>query len=191
LMVNAANPQLTKITNALGEGSFLFYANGYYYYVVSRGGCCNGMSSTYQTVYGRSTTVGGPYTTQAGTSFLNNAYTVLLMRDFATDGSVLHAGMGGESFFTDHDTLFMSYHAYTAPSGNSLLNIKPVYRTGTNWLTLIPSQGTVITIPSTPIRPLTFGKPQIKAGRALLFGDGRVGLSAGRFFSLSGKSMRE
>jgi arabinan endo-1,5-alpha-L-arabinosidase len=183
LMVNAANPQLTKITNALGEGSFLFYANGYYYYTVSRGGCCNGMSSTYQVVYGRSTTVGGPYTTQAGTSFLNNNYTVLLTRDNAADGSVLHAGMGGQSFFVDHDTLFMSYHAYTAPSGNSLLNIRPVYRTSANWLTLNPAQGTVITLPSTNIQIAEKMRINAAGSRgALVFKMG-----PGRLFDLNGR----
>jgi arabinan endo-1,5-alpha-L-arabinosidase len=146
---NPAHP--IKITGSLGEASFIFHWKNYYYYTVSRGTCCSGMNSTYQIVYGRAASVKGPYTTKTGASFLNNSYTVLLTGDKAADGSVLHAGMGGQSFFWDHrgigaiDTLFMDYHAYTAPSGTSYLNIKPVFADANGWLTVDPTQGTIIT----------------------------------------------
>jgi Beta-xylosidase len=146
---NPAHP--IKITGSLGEASFIFHWKNYYYYTVSRGTCCAGMNSTYQIVYGRAASVKGPYTTKTGASFLNNNYTVLLTGDKAADGSVLHAGMGGQSFFWDHrgngaiDTLFMDYHAYTAPSGTSYLNIKPMFADANGWLTVDPTQGTIIT----------------------------------------------
>ena len=146
---NPAHP--TKITGSLGEASFIFHWKNYYYYTVSRGTCCSGMNSTYQIVYGRAASIKGPYTTKTMASFLNNSYTVLLTGDKAADGSVLHAGMGGQSFFWDHrgnsnlDTLFMDYHAYTAPSGTSYLNIKPMFADANGWLTVDPTQGTIIT----------------------------------------------
>jgi arabinan endo-1,5-alpha-L-arabinosidase len=143
-------PHPTKITTNLGEASFIFHWKNYYYYVVSRGGCCNAMSSTYQVVYGRTTSVTGSYMSKPttgypnGRSFLSGNYTILLSRD-SLNGKILHAGMGGQSFFWDHDTLFMDYHAYTAPNGTSYLNIKPVYADSLGWLTMDPTKGKVIT----------------------------------------------
>jgi hypothetical protein len=72
---------------------------------------------------------------------------------------VLHAGMGVGGFFWDHagtgtiDTLFFDYMAYTAPNGNALLNIKPMYADTGEWPTLDAKQGTIITrqTPSTAI----------------------------------------
>jgi arabinan endo-1,5-alpha-L-arabinosidase len=143
-------PHPTIITNSLGEASFIFHWKNYYYYVVSRGGCCNAMSSTYQIVYGRAASVTGPYMTKPtsgspnGQSFQSGNYTLLLTRD-SLNGSVLHAGMGGQAFFWDHDTLFMDYHAYTAPNGTSYLNIKPMYADSLGWLTMNPAKGKIIT----------------------------------------------
>ncbi|MBN1601335.1 MAG: hypothetical protein JW915_06985 [Chitinispirillaceae bacterium] len=53
--------------------------------------------------------------------------------------------MGCSGFFWENDTLFMSYHAYTAPTGDALLNIKPVYLDSEDWLTMDPKKGTIIT----------------------------------------------
>jgi hypothetical protein len=39
----------------------------------------------------------------------------------------------------------MDYHAYTAPSGTSYLNIKPMFADANGWLTVDPTQGTIIT----------------------------------------------
>lgn len=138
-------PKPVKLTDHLGEASFLLHWKNYYYCTVSTGKCCDGMNSTYQIVQGRATSVKGPYTNREGRSFLTGSFTNLLSRDYAADGSVLHAGMGCSGFFWDNDTLFMSYHAYTAPSGAALLNIKPVYLDAQGWLTMDPANGTIIT----------------------------------------------
>lgn len=137
-------PEPVVITDHLGEASFLLHWNDYYYCTVSTGKCCKGMESTYMIVYGRSTSLEGPYTSRDGRDFKSGHFTVLLERDYDENHSVLHAGMGCSGFFWDNDTLFMSYHAYTAPRGDALLNIKPVYLDSEGWLTMVPEKGTVI-----------------------------------------------
>jgi hypothetical protein len=79
-----------------------------------------------------------------GRSFSSGYYTTLLARD-SLNGAILHAGMGGQSFFWGHDSLFIDYHAYTAPDGISYLNIKPVYADTLGWLTLDATKGKIIT----------------------------------------------
>lgn len=44
-----------------GEGGCMFQRNGYYYLVYNKGGCCNGIASTYHMVIGRSTSPKGPF----------------------------------------------------------------------------------------------------------------------------------
>ncbi len=134
--VNAAKPIL--ISDHLGEASFLIKVGKWYYYTCSRGTCCAAMQSSYQVVYGRSQKPTGPFLTRNGGSMEKSAYEVLLSGDAA------HPGQGGQSFFRDHDSLFMAYHAYTAPDGRSLLNIRPVYLDKDEWLTMDPAKGEII-----------------------------------------------
>jgi arabinan endo-1,5-alpha-L-arabinosidase len=52
----------TKITtNNQMEAPYIHKRNGYYYLFVSIGGCCDGLSSTYRVIVGRSTNLKGPY----------------------------------------------------------------------------------------------------------------------------------
>jgi hypothetical protein len=102
------------------------------------------MESTYMIVYGRATSVQGPYTTREGRDFKSGHFTVLLERDYDENREILHAGMGCSGFFWDNDTLFMSYHTYTPPTGDALLNIRPVYLDADGWLTMNPDEGTLI-----------------------------------------------
>ncbi|MBN1306920.1 MAG: arabinan endo-1,5-alpha-L-arabinosidase [Chitinispirillaceae bacterium] len=180
-----------KITDHLGEASFLLHLNDYYYCTVSTGICCKAMESTYQIVQGRATSVVGPYTNREGRSFKTGSSTGLLSRDYDSDGSVLHAGMGCSGFFWDRDTLFMSYHAYTAPDGAALLNIKPVYLDPEGWLTMDPSEGTIITGEKSAISRAGLNAPPTGQCRSpfakRLFGDGTAVRSAGRFYSIDGK----
>jgi arabinan endo-1,5-alpha-L-arabinosidase len=124
-------PQLFTITTSLGEGSFIIRGPKYYYVFASRGRCCAGMSSTYQIVMGRSKTVTGPYLNKEGKSWLDNNYSIFLAGDSTAPGR------GHNGFFTEHDTTFIVYHAYTrAANGASLLNIKPMYIDEQGWPTM-------------------------------------------------------
>jgi arabinan endo-1,5-alpha-L-arabinosidase len=125
-------PDLTVLTNALGEGADLIKHNGYYYLVVSRGICCAQLASTYQVVLGRSRTLKGPYLTRDNKRLLDGSYTLLLA------GDTTHPGQGGQSFYEEGGQLFMVYHAYTAPTGDPLVNVRPIFFDSTDWPTLDP-----------------------------------------------------
>ena len=77
------------------EGPFIYYWNGYYYYFAPINVCCNGTSSTYWTIVGRSTTVTGPYYDRGGISVGNGGGTILV----SSHGNIY--GPGGGSVFTD------------------------------------------------------------------------------------------
>jgi arabinan endo-1,5-alpha-L-arabinosidase len=124
-------PRITTLTTSLGEGVFIIKGPEYYYIFASRGKCCAGMESTYQVVTGRSKTVRGPYLNREGKSWVDNNYTVFLAGDSTAPGK------GHNGFFTEGDTTFLVYHAYTrAANGQSLLNIKPLYIDKQGWPSL-------------------------------------------------------
>lgn len=124
-------PELITITTALGEGSFIIKGPAYYYIFASRGRCCAGMQSTYQIVMGRAENIKGPYLNKEGQSWVDNKYTVFLAGDSTAPGK------GHNGFFSEHDTTFIVYHAYTrAANGASLLNIKPLYIDEQGWPTI-------------------------------------------------------
>lgn len=124
-------PELITITKSLGEGVFVIRGEGYYYIFASRGICCKGMQSTYQIVVGRSKDIRGPYLNKEGKSWVDNNYTLFLA------GDSTEPGRGHNGFFTEGDTTFIVYHAYTrAANGTSLLNIKPLFIDKDGWPSL-------------------------------------------------------
>jgi arabinan endo-1,5-alpha-L-arabinosidase len=124
-------PDLTIITKSLGEGVFVLKANGWYYIFASRGKCCAGLESTYQIVMGRSKNIKGPYLNKEGESWVDNKYSLFLAGDYE------EPGRGHNGFFTEHDTTFIVYHAYTrSANGAPLLNIKPLYIDEDGWPTM-------------------------------------------------------
>lgn len=125
------NPELITITPSLGEGSYIIKGPEYYYIFASRGICCKGIQSTYQVVMGRAKNIKGPYLNKQGESWLNDKYTVFL------EGNYEEPGRGHNGFFTERDTTFIVYHAYTrSANGASMLNIKPVYVNNDGWPTI-------------------------------------------------------
>jgi arabinan endo-1,5-alpha-L-arabinosidase len=126
--LKSENPELITITPSLGEGSYIIKGLEYYYIFASRGICCKGIQSTYQVVMGRAKDIKGPYLNKQGESWLDNKYTVFL------EGNYEEPGRGHNGFFTEKDTTFVVYHAYTrSAEGASLLNIKPVYVDADGW----------------------------------------------------------
>lgn len=124
-------PELITITPHHGEGVFVIKANGWYYIFASNGICCKGLESTYFIVVGRSKDIKGPYLNKSGESWTNDKYEVFLKGDYE------EPGRGHNGFFTENDTTFIVYHAYTrSANGASLLNIRPLYIDEDNWPTL-------------------------------------------------------
>lgn len=133
-------PEVIIITKALGEGVFLIKDKGWYYIFASRGRCCAGIESTYQVVMGRSKNIKGPYLNKEGKSWVDNNYTLFMAGDYE------EPGRGHNGFFTEHDTTFIVYHAYTrSAEGASLLNIKPMYIDEDLWPTLDESKKIICT----------------------------------------------
>ena len=125
------NPTLITLTTSLGEGVFIIKGPDYYYIFASRGRCCAGLNSTYQIVMGRSEKLTGPYLNREGESWVDNKYSLLLA------GDSTEPGRGHNGFFTQGDTTFIVYHAYTrSVNGASLLNIKPLFIDNNGWPTM-------------------------------------------------------
>lgn len=59
------------------EAPSITYRNGYYYLFVSTGKCCEGVNSTYQIRYGRSTSITGPYIDKQGVDMMNGGGSLL------------------------------------------------------------------------------------------------------------------
>ena len=83
---------------------------------------------------GRSKIIKGPYLNKEGESWVDNKCSLFLA------GDTTEPGRGHNAFFTEHDTTFNVYHAYTrSQNGASLLNIKPVYMDNNDWPTMEPT----------------------------------------------------
>ncbi|SDH47020.1 arabinan endo-1,5-alpha-L-arabinosidase [Lentzea fradiae] len=89
---------------------------GYYYLFVSFDRCCQGASSTYRVMVGRSTSVTGPYYDRNGTPLTSGGGTEVL----AGQGSI--HGPGHQDVLADNDGDVLIYHYY-ANNGTSLLGI--------------------------------------------------------------------
>lgn len=132
--LRTGSPKLITVTLSLGEGVFVIKGPAYYYIVASRGICCKGLESTYNVVIGRAKTVEGPYLNKEGKSWVDNQSSPLLK------GDSTEPGRGHNGFFTEGDTTYIVYHAYTrSANGASLLNIKPLYADADGWPTLQPT----------------------------------------------------
>ncbi|HYO95436.1 MAG TPA: arabinan endo-1,5-alpha-L-arabinosidase [Polyangiaceae bacterium] len=125
-------PDITTLTNSLGEGVSLLKRGTYYYLIVSTGTCCALLDSTYHVGMGRAATLKGPFITQDNRRMLDGAYTTLLR------GDANHPGVGGQSFYEENGQLYMVYHAYTRPSGEAVINVRPIFFSQAGWPTMDP-----------------------------------------------------
>lgn len=110
------------------EGSYLYYYNGYYYLFASINGCCNGTSSTYRIVVGRSSSITGPYLDRGGLDMVNGGGTIVL----SSHGNIY--GPGGQSLYTDADGPVLVYHYYDGNnSGTPTLGINLLGFDSSGW----------------------------------------------------------
>jgi arabinan endo-1,5-alpha-L-arabinosidase len=116
------------------EGPLIYYWNGYYYYFAPINVCCQGTSSTYREIYGRSATVTGPYYDRGGVNLANGGGTILI----SSHGTVY--GPGGASVFTDTGSSggqslpTIVYHYYDGNNnGTPTLGINRLSFTSDGW----------------------------------------------------------
>jgi arabinan endo-1,5-alpha-L-arabinosidase len=120
------------------EGPFIFPYNingtQYYYYFAPINVCCQGISSTYRTIVGRSTSPNGPFVDRGGVALTSGGGTILL-----SSHSNIY-GPGGGSVFTDTGTdgskslpTFV-YHYYDGNNGGTpTLGINRLGFTSDGW----------------------------------------------------------
>ena len=102
------------------EGSYITQNGGYYYLWANRGQCCEGVSSTYTIVVGRSASVTGPYVNEAGTALTANGANGTLM--WGSVGNKLSPG--GPGVLTQNGCNYFSYFYYDSnQGGNTFLDI--------------------------------------------------------------------
>lgn len=115
------NAKPFRIAGNGGEGTYIHKRGDYYYLFVSMGSCCNGFSSTYHIVYGRSQSLKGPYIDKTGKPMLEGNGTLLL------EGNSFSAGTGHNAEFVTDDTGedWILYHGYnkSAPESRRVLHL--------------------------------------------------------------------
>jgi arabinan endo-1,5-alpha-L-arabinosidase len=108
------------------EAPFIYRHGDYYYLWVSFDRCCQGASSTYRVMVGRSISVTGPYTDRNGTAMTAGGGTQVL----AGHGSI--HGPGHQAVIGDADGDVLFYHYY-ADNGASLLGINRIGYDSAGW----------------------------------------------------------
>ena len=103
----AACTQLAYHPSGTGiEGAYIYPHGSHYYLFASIDTCCDGDSSTYRIIVGRSSSITGPYTDRGGIALTSGGGTILL----SAHGNI--NGPGGESLFADTDGDILVYHYY-------------------------------------------------------------------------------
>lgn len=95
------------------EGACMMYVNGYYYLFASVGVCCQGVNSTYKIIYGRSTSVTGPFYDKNGVDLSDGGGTVL------DSGNNRWIGPGGQDIYKYGSTYYLTRHAYDAENNGA------------------------------------------------------------------------
>jgi arabinan endo-1,5-alpha-L-arabinosidase len=107
------------------EAPSITYRNGYYYLFASIDSCCKGVNSTYKMVYGRSTSITGPYVDKNGVNMMNGGGTIL------DTGNVRWKGPGGQDVVNGN---LIVRHAYDATdNGNPKLLISDLLWDTNRW----------------------------------------------------------
>jgi arabinan endo-1,5-alpha-L-arabinosidase len=110
------------------EGSYIYSHGGYYYLFASIDNCCEGASSTYRIIVGRSTSITGPYTDRGGVALTSGGGTIVL----SAHGNI--NGPGGESLFSDTNGDVLVYHYYDGNNnGDPALGINLIGWTSDDW----------------------------------------------------------
>jgi arabinan endo-1,5-alpha-L-arabinosidase len=108
------------------EAPTIVKRGSYYYLYVSFDRCCQGASSTYRVMVGRSTSVTGPYVDRNGTALTSGGGTQVL----ASHGDI--HGPGHQAVLADSGGEVLVYHYY-ANNGASLLGMNRIGYDSAGW----------------------------------------------------------
>jgi len=141
------------------EGSYITQSGGYYYLWANRGQCCEGVSSTYTIVVGRSTSVTGPYLNESGTALTASGANGTLM--WGSVGNKLSPG--GPGVLTQNGCNYFSYFYYDSnQGGNTFLDILELTYSG-GW-PVLTSNFTVGECGTLSVSPTSYTFPSSGAG---------------------------
>ncbi|SBV98165.1 family 43 glycosylhydrolase [uncultured Dysgonomonas sp.] len=119
---------LTKKTLIAGksfEAPYIHKRGKYYYLFVSTGACCEGMTSSYKVMVGRSESLSGPYLNKTGTDMKTfDAWNPSNYQPVVVKGDATFGGPGHNArIITDDNGIdWMLYHAYI-DNGSSQRNL--------------------------------------------------------------------
>ena len=103
-----------------GEGACMVFRNGYYYLFYNKGGCCNGVASSYYVVMGRSLSPKGPFLDKAGQPLVvygsESGGSVVLQHDDSRVFDDRYYGPGHIGVFRENGTDYITFHYYD-PTG--------------------------------------------------------------------------
>ncbi len=131
----APNSPITKVASSstaffsnTEEASCLYQRGGFYYLFVNFGGCCAGVSSTYNIRVGRSTSVTGSYLDKAGANMIGGGGTMVL------ESTARYIGPGHAAIMNDNGTNWFTYHYYDAKNnGAATVGMNRIYWTADGW----------------------------------------------------------
>ncbi|WP_300600499.1 family 43 glycosylhydrolase [Niabella sp.] len=128
--------KITKIAASDFEGVMIYKKNGYYYFFGSRGGCCDGVNSTYHVRVARATRLEGPYLDRNNKDIAASmgVGTVFLK---ASDRFV-GPGHNAQIISDKNGTEWFVYHAMernnaTVPVGSNTLNLRALMIDPIKW----------------------------------------------------------
>lgn len=98
-----------KVGGTNMEGTYIHKHGDYYYMFTSMGSCCEGGTSTYHIVVGRSDKVTGPYKDPDGKDIASNSYSYTILQ---SDGDFAGTGHNAEIITDDAGNDWMPYHSY-------------------------------------------------------------------------------
>ena len=96
------------------EGTMIHKRGRYYYFFASIGTCCEGVTSTYQLVVGRSESLLGPYFDKSGNNMLDNGFSIVINHNERFTGT----GHCSNIVQDDDGNDWLLYHAFDNTDAN-------------------------------------------------------------------------
>jgi arabinan endo-1,5-alpha-L-arabinosidase len=119
------------------EAPYVIRRGELYYLFVSFDFCCQGASSTYNTVVGRSTSPTGPYVDRDGRQMMQGGGTLVLSSGQGTDSRFV--GRGHVSLVQNAGADFLVHHAYDRQrNGAPTLQVTRLIWDAAGWPTVLP-----------------------------------------------------
>ncbi|GGF71583.1 family 43 glycosylhydrolase [Wenyingzhuangia marina] len=99
-----------------GEGATMIYRDGYYYIFYNKGGCCNGIASSYYVIMGRSESAKGPFVDKEGKPLVTygtpSGGTLFFKHDDARGLEDRYYGPGHIGIYSEGGVDYVSFHYY-------------------------------------------------------------------------------